>query len=472
MSISTEITRIKNAKTALKEAINARGGTLTTELLDAYANAVISLPSGGDIDFTGVTVTADKLLEGIVAINVNGSKVTGNIKSVSASVSGDNVVVPAGFHPEAKSFPVSGGGADVSAVTVTASDILKGKIAVNAAGQQITGTIETVSASRTDNTVSVPAGFHPEAQEFVFEETPIKLDFVTATADDILSGKVGADANGDPVTGTIQTVNLSVSDNVVSIGKGFSEGESVTIPEAPAPSVSGNVVTFGKGYNATEKKVTVGTARESTTITPGTSWKQIPADTYLVGAQYIAGDENLIPENIPEDMSFFGIQGTRKMSGGETITFGYIDEWGKFQALDLSAIPPVASGESVETDLVTFALPDDAEDPIGIAAYNVYIDSTIADILTKDTYKWCLENIDGNLLLSDDSISKRTMYGGVRADGTEYRLIWYPSSDCYVLLRGYTDIICELTGKRNPSYLDGTYTALDGTTVIISKYEA
>jgi hypothetical protein len=64
------------------------------------------------------------------------------------------------------------------------------------------------------------------------------------------------------------------------------------------------------------------------------------------------------------------------------------------------------------------------------------------------------------------------MYGGRRADGTEYRLIWYPSSNCYVLLRDYTDIICELTGKITPSYLDGTYTAFDGTTVIISKYEA
>ncbi len=493
MSINTEMTALANAirsKTGLTDTLSI------AEMTTAVGN--IQVGGGGDIDFTGVTVTADKLLEGIVAINATGSKVTGNIKSVTASISGDNVIVPAGFHPEAKSFPVSGGGADVSAVTVTAGDILKGKIAVNAAGQQIVGTIETVSASRTDNTVSVPAGFHPEAQEFVFKETPIDLPFVTATASDILAGKIGADASGNPVNGTIQTVSLSVSDNVVSIGKGFSNGESVIIPTASAPTVSdnvvtiyagyypeqtsasiayaeaptvsGNIVTLPKGYNAAEKKVAVGTAKAAETITPGTADKTIAADTYLSGALTVKGEPNWTEENIADGVSMWGKIGTHK--GGETVTFGYIDEWGKFQALDLSAIPPVASGEAVETDLVAFALPSDIEDSLEVAAYNVYIDTTIADILNKDTDKWCLENIDGNLLLSDDSISKRTMYGGRRADGTEYRLIWYPSSNCYVLLRDYTDIICELTGKITPSYLDGTYTAMDGTTVIISKYEA
>lgn len=47
MSIATEIERIKSAKAAIKDAINAKGGTLTDELLGAYADAVASLPSGG-----------------------------------------------------------------------------------------------------------------------------------------------------------------------------------------------------------------------------------------------------------------------------------------------------------------------------------------------------------------------------------------------------------------------------------------
>lgn len=47
MSIATEIERIKSAKAAIKDAINAKGGTLTDELLGAYADAVAALPSGG-----------------------------------------------------------------------------------------------------------------------------------------------------------------------------------------------------------------------------------------------------------------------------------------------------------------------------------------------------------------------------------------------------------------------------------------
>ena len=47
MSIATEIERIKAAKSAIKDAINAKGGTLTDELLGAYADAVTALPSGG-----------------------------------------------------------------------------------------------------------------------------------------------------------------------------------------------------------------------------------------------------------------------------------------------------------------------------------------------------------------------------------------------------------------------------------------
>ena len=47
MGIATEIERIKSAKAAIKDAINAKGGTLTDELLDQYASAIAALPSGG-----------------------------------------------------------------------------------------------------------------------------------------------------------------------------------------------------------------------------------------------------------------------------------------------------------------------------------------------------------------------------------------------------------------------------------------
>lgn len=50
MSIASELARIKEAKSAIKEAINGKGGTLTDELLDKYAEAIVKLPSGGGMD--------------------------------------------------------------------------------------------------------------------------------------------------------------------------------------------------------------------------------------------------------------------------------------------------------------------------------------------------------------------------------------------------------------------------------------
>ena len=46
MSIAEELNRIRQAKLDLKEAINAKGGSLTVELLGDYAGAVRNLDSG------------------------------------------------------------------------------------------------------------------------------------------------------------------------------------------------------------------------------------------------------------------------------------------------------------------------------------------------------------------------------------------------------------------------------------------
>ena len=52
------------------------------------------------------------------------------------------------------------------------------------------------------------------------------------------------------------------------------------------------------------------------TITPTTSDQTIASGKYLTGAQTIKGDANLLPENIAEGVTIFGIQGTH--SGGST----------------------------------------------------------------------------------------------------------------------------------------------------------
>lgn len=56
--------------------------------------------------------------------------------------------------------------------------------------------------------------------------------------------------------------------------------------------------------------------KDAETITPGTSDQVIPVGTYLRGALTILGDNDLVPEKLPEDLNLFGVQGTRKINNG------------------------------------------------------------------------------------------------------------------------------------------------------------
>ena len=148
----------------------------------------------------------------------------------------------------------------------------------------------------------------------------VDLSFVTAAASDILSGKVGADANGKPISGSMPYSNIGVTGNVVLIQRGYTpEDETVVIPEAQAPEVSGNVVTIHSGYNAEETELIVGTAKAATTITPGTSAQTVAAGTYLSGKLTVSGDADLKAANIKKGVKIFNVTGDYEGEGG---TFG------------------------------------------------------------------------------------------------------------------------------------------------------
>jgi hypothetical protein len=317
-------------------------------------------------DTSDGSVTPGQMLLGAVAY-AKGEKVIGNIQSVTASLNKNIFTVPIGYvgSPVMLSIPEVTATLNKNTVTVPVGYI----------GEEQKLTVPVSNITNNGETVTVPVGYVEREQSFRIDGR-IDLSFVTATSGDILAGKVGADENGNPVTGTIQTVKASLSENVVNVPKGYiAEAQTLTVAEMAEPSVSGNVVTIPVGYNKTQKtktipeagelsvsgntvtcpvgyvksvrtatvpeagettvsgnvvttpagyvkaerKTIVGTLRESTTITPGTSWKNIPAGTYLAGDQYIAGDENLIPENIADGVSIFNVQGTHK--GGSSMDF-------------------------------------------------------------------------------------------------------------------------------------------------------
>lgn len=82
-----------------------------------------------------------------------------------------------------------------------------------------------------------------------------------------------------------------------------------------------------KGYvpggtkSATQQLTTQG----AKTVTPGTSNQTaVASGRYTTGDVKVAGDANLVPENIAEGVSIFGVQGTHSGGGtfdGATVTF-------------------------------------------------------------------------------------------------------------------------------------------------------
>lgn len=82
-----------------------------------------------------------------------------------------------------------------------------------------------------------------------------------------------------------------------------------------------------KGYvpggtkSATQQLTTQG----AKTVTPGTTAQTaVASGRYTTGAVQVAGDANLVPENIAEGVSIFGVQGTHSGGGtfdGATVTF-------------------------------------------------------------------------------------------------------------------------------------------------------
>lgn len=161
------------------------------------------------------------------------------------------------------------------------------------------------------------------------------LSFVTATASDILAGKVGADSSGNAVNGSMTNngawSTTKTSNGDVPIPAGFHNGSgkvsvnvSTSAGELDTPSISFNK-TLGK-FTATSKVKTSGyistsdTTTASYTIsniylggeyTPTKASQTIPlTEKYCTGDVVIKGDNNLVPANIKSGISIFGVTGT------------------------------------------------------------------------------------------------------------------------------------------------------------------
>lgn len=236
-----------------------------------------------------------------------------SVPVVSAVNDGEFVTVPVGYIRVEQKFKVAGG-VEIDFVTATANDILAGKVGADVNGNPVYGNLQTVTATLTDNVVTVPKGNIAEAQTLTVAEMA-----EPSVSANVVTIPVGY--NKTQKTKTIpEAGELSVSGNTVTCPIGYVKSvRTATVPEAGQTTVSGNVVTTPPGYVKSERKTTVGTAKGASTITPGTSDQTIAAGTYLTGALTVKGDANFTEENIADGVSMWGKVGTHK--GGSSMEF-------------------------------------------------------------------------------------------------------------------------------------------------------
>lgn len=171
-----------------------------------------------------------------------------------------------------------------------------------------------------------------------------------ATASDVLSGKK-AYVKGSLVTGSIQTVQATLSANVTTVPKGYiAAAQTLTVPEAGSITTSALTVTVPVGYIASARTVTLtdanlvaGNIKSGVSIfgVTGTytSGATATASTILSGYTAYANGELITGEYVcPETPS------ESSAAVEEDVILGVVDAQGKFQPFSFSGTTPTNSG--------------------------------------------------------------------------------------------------------------------------------
>lgn len=207
----------------------------------------------------------------------------------------DNTTLLNTLKAKAQALPAKGSGStdapDLSGITAAAEDILAGKKSVDATGAEITGTMTNrgawTSTQTSNGSVTIPAGYHNG------------------------SGKVTVNVSTSTPTGALDTPSISFDK---TLGR-FTATSKV--------KTSGYISTS----DTTTKSYTI-PRYIGGEYTPTKESKTIPIkDKYCTGDAVIKGDNNLIPANIKNGISIFGVAGSYTGDGANVISITTNRSW-------------------------------------------------------------------------------------------------------------------------------------------------
>ena len=295
--------------------------------------------AGGDT--SDATATAADILQGKTAYGADG-KITGTIPSVE----GKQIVPKA-----AGQIAVAGNVYTTGARIIPKEDnFIPANIRKDVSIWGVVGTLDQGSTPAPDPNL-IPANV--KAGVTIDGVTGTFTNDATITADYILDGFSGY-ANGEKITGNIPskdaaTYTPGTADQYISAEQYLSGAQKIS---GDANLVSGNIAqgkeifgvtgTFTSDANATAESMqlgvsayvkgqrVVGTApvQAAKTVTPTTTEQTaVASGSFTSGEVKVAGDANLVAENIKEGVSIFGVTGTLAGGGGGVTTYSHLDTW-------------------------------------------------------------------------------------------------------------------------------------------------
>ena len=289
------------------------------------------------------------------------------------------------------------------------------------------------------------------------------LDAVTASAGDVLAGKVIVGPDGESLTGTL-ALSGNASDGQVLSGQTYYDTDAKTKRTGTMPNrgtvnqslaINGSY-TIPAGYHNGNGKVTQSVkTKGAQTFTPGRSNQVIGANQWLSGAQTIMGDPNLKPENIKKGVTIFGNKGTHEGYVTSPLNIFNKGTWGGgvsgYSALNVgNGGIHLNSGANLQltTGRKNSAIPRTANlrlnAAINISAYSyLKVDFTI-ESSTPFTLPTCSVGISTNpglMLSASDPLSKVSgiaAYSSANNNGTLILDISKLSGNYFIYLENYT----------------------------------